>query len=74
MTLIEELDAIITLLDSSKHSPAEIKGKLLAVREQLEAQSNAAEELKALKLKYAAQEQSAPNWGSQPRIKGRMES
>jgi len=87
MTMIETLDLIDTLV-SKKSDPAEIRGQLLAIREQIEAYDQKAEELSNLEITIkelkAANEKliaenaqlkalATPKWGSQPRIRGRME-
>jgi hypothetical protein len=55
MSVIEQIDTIIGLLDSGK-PPAEIKRHVLGMREQIEAYSATADELAQLKTKYAESE------------------
>ena len=79
MKLIEHLEHVIGLV--GKSTPAEIKGALLAMHEEVEGQQQATQNYLALveaKAKVDAElaslkKPSTPTWGSQPRIKGRME-
>lgn len=79
MTIIEHLDLIERLVSEQK-PPAEIRGHVLAIREQIETYMQEAQNLSALKVKInqleteiaASKNPTPPNWGGKPPIRGRM--
>jgi len=74
---LEMIDKLIT----NRAAPAKIRGHILAIREQLETYEEEAQKVAAYKEQIADLEAenaklktpTVPRWGSQPRIKGRME-
>jgi hypothetical protein len=80
MNITERLELIDRLVSEQK-PPAEIRGHILAIREEIEAYAEKADHLVRLETENAklieenAKLKTAPSgsWGSQPPFKGRME-
>lgn len=81
MDILAQLAWLDDLIAKHPEKKAEMRNIVASIREQVEAYQQLAVEHAALKNAKAAVDAelaalkppSAPNWGSQPRIKGRME-
>jgi hypothetical protein len=73
MNITERLELIDRLVSEQK-PPGEIRGHILAIREQIETYEKKAEHLAELEAENAKLKGAASGtWGSERRIKGRME-
>ena len=73
MDILTQLAWLDDLIAKKSEKTAEMRNIVASVREQVEAYQRLAAEHEKLKAAQPANPTNPPNWGSQPRIKGRME-